>query len=56
MYGQVLGQYNRHNKCCSANVGGVKETYKAYGQDGAVYARPRDKARTRDDIPTRAIV
>jgi hypothetical protein len=38
-----------------SNVGGVKETYKAYGQDGAVYGTPRD-ARTRDDIPTRAIV
>jgi hypothetical protein len=44
MYGQVLGQYNRYMGHVAANVGGVKETYKAYGQDGAVYEHaPRDK-------------
>ncbi|WP_394340893.1 zinc-dependent metalloprotease [Nonlabens agnitus] len=44
MYGQVLGQYNRYLGHVAANIGGVKETYKAYGQEGAVYEHaPRDK-------------
>ncbi len=37
MYGQLLGQYNRYMGHVSANIGGVYEYYKAYGQDGAVY-------------------
>jgi hypothetical protein len=44
MYGQVLGQFNRYMGHVAANIGGVKETYKAYGQEGAVYEHaPRDK-------------
>ncbi len=44
MYGQVLGQYNRYLGHVTGNIGGVKETYKAYGQEGAVYEHaPRDK-------------
>ncbi len=44
MYGQVLGQYNRYMGHVAANLGGVRETYKAYGQEGAVYEHaPRDK-------------
>lgn len=44
MYGQVLGQYNRYMGHVTGNIGGVKETYKAYGQDGAVYEHAsRDK-------------
>jgi hypothetical protein len=44
MYGQVLSQYNRYMGHVAGNIGGVKETYKAYGQDGAVYEHaPRDK-------------
>jgi hypothetical protein len=39
MYGQVLGQYNTIGHA-AANVGGVKETYKAYGQDGACDGTP----------------
>ncbi|MDP5078304.1 MAG: zinc-dependent metalloprotease [Nonlabens sp.] len=44
MYGQVLGQYNRYMGHVTGNIGGVKETYKAYGQEGAVYEHAsRDK-------------
>lgn len=45
MYDQLLGQYNRYMGHVTANIGGVKETYKAYGQqDGAVYEHAsRDK-------------
>lgn len=44
MYGQVLGQFNRYTGHVAANIGGVKETYKAYGQEGAVYEHaPTDK-------------
>ncbi len=44
MYGQVLGQFNRYLGHVTGNIGGVKETYKAYGQEGAVYEHaPRDK-------------
>ncbi|MDP5076509.1 MAG: zinc-dependent metalloprotease, partial [Nonlabens sp.] len=44
MYGQVLGQYNRYMGHVAGNIGGVKETYKAYGQEGAVYEHAsRDK-------------
>jgi hypothetical protein len=44
MYGQVVGQFNRYMGHVTGNIGGVKETYKAYGQDGAVYEHaPRDK-------------
>ncbi|WP_124979605.1 zinc-dependent metalloprotease [Nonlabens xiamenensis] len=37
MYGQLVGQYNRYMGHVTSNIGGVKETYKAYGQEGAVY-------------------
>jgi hypothetical protein len=37
MYGEILGQYNRYMGHVTGNIGGVKETYKAYGQEGAVY-------------------
>ncbi|MFT5925714.1 MAG: hypothetical protein ACI9WL_000455, partial [Rubritalea sp.] len=37
MYGQLVGQFNRYMGHVSGNIGGVKETYKAYGQEGAVY-------------------
>ncbi len=44
MYGQVVGQFNRYMGHVTGNIGGVKETYKAYGQEGAVYEHaPRDK-------------
>ncbi|MGJ8685609.1 MAG: zinc-dependent metalloprotease [Nonlabens sp.] len=44
MYGQVLGQFNRYMGHVTGNIGGVKETYKAYGQEGAVYEHAsRDK-------------
>ncbi|WP_194850110.1 zinc-dependent metalloprotease [Nonlabens antarcticus] len=44
MYGQVLSQYNRYMGHVAANIGGVKETYKAYGQEGAVYEHaPKEK-------------
>ncbi|AZQ45123.1 DUF5117 domain-containing protein [Nonlabens ponticola] len=44
MYGQVLSQFNRYMGHVAGNIGGVKETYKAYGQEGAVYEHaPRDK-------------
>ena len=44
MYGQVLGQFNRYMGHVTGNIGGVKETYKAYGQQGAVYEHAsRDK-------------
>lgn len=44
MYGQVLGQFNRYMGHVTGNIGGVKETYLAYGQEGAVYEHaPRDK-------------
>ncbi|NDK57215.1 zinc-dependent metalloprotease [Pontibacter fetidus] len=37
MYGQVLGQWNRYMGHVTANVGGVYENYKTYGQKGNVY-------------------
>jgi hypothetical protein len=37
MYGQLVGQFNRYMGHVTGNIGGVKETYKAYGQEGAVY-------------------
>ncbi|MFT6798769.1 MAG: hypothetical protein ACJAWA_000885 [Nonlabens sp.] len=44
MYGQLVGQFNRYMGHVSGNIGGVKETYKAYGQEGAVYEHaPKDK-------------
>ncbi|MGB3590797.1 MAG: zinc-dependent metalloprotease [Nonlabens sp.] len=44
MYGQLVGQFNRYMGHVAGNVGGVKETYKAYGQEGAVYEHaPREK-------------
>lgn len=44
MYDQILGQFNRYMGHVAANIGGVKETYKAYGEEGAVYEHaPRDK-------------
>ncbi|ARN78996.1 zinc-dependent metalloprotease [Nonlabens spongiae] len=44
MYGQVVGQFNRYMGHVTGNIGGVKETYKAYGQEGAVYEHAsRDK-------------
>ncbi|MGB5982466.1 MAG: zinc-dependent metalloprotease [Nonlabens sp.] len=44
MYGQVVSQFNRYMGHVTGNIGGVKETYKAYGQDGAVYEHaPQDK-------------
>ncbi len=44
MYGQVVSQYNRYMGHVTGNIGGVKETYKAYGQEGGVYEHaPRDK-------------
>ncbi|NQX82805.1 MAG: zinc-dependent metalloprotease [Flavobacteriaceae bacterium] len=38
LYGQVLSQYNRYMGHVSANIGGVYENYKAFGQDGDVYS------------------
>lgn len=44
MYGQIVSQYNRYMGHVAGNIGGVKETYKAYGQEGAVYEHAsRDK-------------
>jgi hypothetical protein len=44
MYGQLIGQFNRYMGHVTGNIGGVKETYKAYGQEGAVYEHAsRDK-------------
>jgi hypothetical protein len=44
MYGQLVGQFNRYMGHVTGNIGGVKETYKAYGQEGAVYEHAsRDK-------------
>jgi len=37
MYGQLVGQFNRYMGHVAGNIGGIKETYKAYGQEGAVY-------------------
>lgn len=44
MYGQLVGQFNRYMGHVAGNIGGIKETYKAYGQEGAVYEHaPIDK-------------
>ncbi|MEN8817580.1 MAG: zinc-dependent metalloprotease [Nonlabens sp.] len=46
MYGQLVGQFNRYMGHVTGNIGGVKETYKAYGQEGAVYEHAsKDKQR-----------
>lgn len=37
MYRQVLSQYSRYMGHVVANIGGVYEDYKSYGQEGAVY-------------------
>ncbi len=37
MYLQVLGQWNRYMGHVTANVGGVYENYKTYGQKGNIY-------------------
>lgn len=47
MYGQILGQYSRYMGHVAGNIGGVKETYKAYGQEGAVYEHASKDKQTR---------
>jgi len=37
LYGQVLGQWNRYMGHVATNIGGVYETRKAAGQDGAIF-------------------
>jgi hypothetical protein len=37
LYGQVLGQWNRYMGHVGANIGGVIQTRRTYGQDGFVY-------------------
>lgn len=37
LYGQVLSQWNRYMGHVAANIGGVIQTRKTYGQDGPVY-------------------
>jgi hypothetical protein len=37
LYGQVLGQWNRYMGHVATYIGGVVQTPKRYGQDGAVY-------------------
>ncbi len=37
LYGQVVAQWNRYMGHVAANVGGVVQTRKTYGQDGPVY-------------------
>ncbi len=44
IYTQVLGQWNRYMGHVTANVGGVYENYKAYGQKGNIYTPvPKEK-------------
>jgi hypothetical protein len=38
MYGHVVSQYNSYMGHVTANIGGIYENYKAYGQDGPVYS------------------
>ncbi len=46
LYKQVITQWNRYMGHVLSNVGGVYETYKTYGQNGAVYeAVPADQQR-----------
>jgi hypothetical protein len=43
MYGHVVSQYNRYMGHVTANIGGIYEDYKAYGQEGPVYTNvPRE--------------
>src|SRR5690606_1427619 len=37
LYGQILGQWNRYMGHVATNIGGVYQTRKAAGQDGAIF-------------------
>lgn len=37
LYGQVIGQWNRYMGHVAANIGGVTQTRKTYGQEGRVF-------------------
>ncbi|MCK0131872.1 zinc-dependent metalloprotease [Flavobacteriaceae bacterium F08102] len=51
LYGQVLGQYNRYMGHVMNNIGGVREDYKTYDQEGAVYTHtPKEKQKRAMDF------
>ena len=51
LYDQVLGQYNRYMGHVANNIGGVREDYKTYDQEGAVYTHtPKEKQKRAMDF------
>ncbi len=47
LYGQVTAQWNRYLGHVAANIGGVTQTRKTYGQDGPVYQFVREETQRR---------